>query len=92
VVRSGGGFDIYVVDVDGRDPRLIVTGGSNQSPRWSPDGRHLVFSSNREGGRGIFVTDAEGLNIRKLPVPGPEAKTPSWSPRPGPAATALGAR
>lgn len=92
VVRSGGGFDIYVIDVGGQNPRVLVSGGSNQSPRWSPDGRHLVFSSNREGGRGIFVVDADGLNIRKLPVPGPEAKTPSWSPRPKVAATALGLR
>lgn len=92
VVRTGGGFDIYVCDVAGLDPRLVVSGGSNEDPGWSPDGRHLVFSSNREGGRGIFVTDADGLHIRKLPVPGPEAKTPAWSPRPEPAATALGLR
>ncbi len=92
VVRAGGGFDIYVSDVEGRDPRLLVTGGANENPHWSPDGRQIVFSSNREGGRGIFVTDAEGLRIRRLSVPGPEAKTPAWSPRPAPAATAAGLR
>ena len=92
VVRAGAGFDIYVSDVEGRDPRLIVTGGANENPRWSPDGRQLVFSSNREGGRGIFITDADGLRIRRLSVPGPEAKTPAWSPRPAPAATAAGPR
>ena len=92
VVRSGGGFDVYVVDVDGLDPRLIVSGGSNQNPRWSPDGRHLVFSSNRHGSRGLYVTDADGLRVRRLPAPGPEAKSPAWSPRPGSSATTLGSR
>jgi TolB protein len=92
VVRSGAGFDIYVADADGRNPRLIVTGGANENPRWSPDGRHLVFSSTRDGGRGLFITDAEGLSIQKLKVPGPEAKSPAWSPRPRSAATAVGMR
>jgi TolB protein len=90
VVRSGGGFDIYVVDAQGADPRQVVSGGSNLSPRWSPDGRHLVFSSSRGGGRGLYVTDADGVRIRKLDVPGPEAKTPAWSPRPNRPAAALG--
>jgi TolB protein len=92
VVRTGGGFDIYVVDVDGLDPRLVVTGRSNQNPRWSPDGRHLVFSSNRNGNWGLYVTDADGLHVRRLPAPGPEAKSPAWSPRPGSSATTLGSR
>ena len=92
VVRSSGGFDIYVTDVDGRDPRLVVNGGSNQNPRWSPDGRHLVFSSNRAGSWGLYVTDADGLQIRRLPAPGPEVKSPAWSPRPASSATTLGSR
>ena len=92
VVRTGGGFDIYVVDVEGLDPRLVVGGGSNQNPRWSPDGRHLVFSSNRSGNWGLYVTDADGLHVRRLPAPGPEAKSPAWSPRPGSSATTLGSR
>lgn len=92
VVRTGGGFDIYVVDVQGQDPRLVVGGGSNENPRWSPDGRHLVFSSNRGGNWGLYIASADGLSVRRLPTPGSEAKSPAWSPRLGPPATALGAR
>ena len=92
VVRTGGGFDIYVVDVQGQDPRLVVSGGSNENPRWSPDGRHLVFSSNRGGPWGLYIASADGVSVRRLPTPGSEAKSPAWSPRLGPPATALGAR
>lgn len=92
VCRSGGGFDIYVVDVNGQDPRQVVTGGSNLSPKWAPDGRHLVFSSDRGGRKSLYVVDADGTRTRPLNVPGPEAKTPAWSPRPTPAATAVGSR
>jgi TolB protein len=32
-----GRFDIYVVGVDGQDPRRITSdGGSNTSPAWGP--------------------------------------------------------
>jgi len=92
VSRSGGGFDIYVVDLNGQDPRQVVTGGSNMSPRWAPDGRHLVYSSDRDGKRGLYVVDADGTRTRPLNVPDAEAKTPAWSPRPTPAATAVGTR
>jgi TolB protein len=92
VCRSGGGFDIYVVDINGQDPRQVVTGGSNLSPRWAPDGRHLVFSSDRGGRKSLYVVDADGTRTRPLNVPGAEAKTPAWSPRPTPAATAVGSR
>jgi len=39
VSRSGNGFDIYVCRPDGSETRLVVSGGSNENPRWSPDGR-----------------------------------------------------
>src|SRR5690349_23189834 len=45
--RSNG-FDIYSCRTDGTDLRLEVTGGSNENPHWSPDGRHLVFASRSE--------------------------------------------
>ena len=92
VVRTGGGFDIYVVDVQGQDPRLVVGGGSNENPKWSPDGRHLVFASNRQGPSGLYIASADGVSVRRLPTPGSEARSPAWSPRLGPPATALGAR
>ena len=29
------GFDLWLVNPDGSQPRLLVTGGSNENPRWS---------------------------------------------------------
>lgn len=38
-----GDTDIYQVSPDGGQPHLLWTGGN--SPHWSPDGRHLAFTT-----------------------------------------------
>jgi Tol biopolymer transport system component len=35
-------------------------------PRWSPDGRHLLFTSNPEGHNDLFLIDSQGGNPRRL--------------------------
>ena len=43
--------DIYLVPVSGGTPIVVVdTPFADVRPRWSPDGRYLVYSSNRSGG------------------------------------------
>ncbi len=47
---------IQSVSANGGEPRLIIPAeSSNQSPVWTPDGRHLLFVSDREGVRDIYV-------------------------------------
>jgi Tol biopolymer transport system component len=52
-------------------------------PRFSPDGRRLVFGSARAGGDipDIWVAQADGSNPQQLTHgPGPAQGSPSWSP------------
>ena len=35
-------------------------------PRWSPDGRKILFDSERDGNREIYVMDADGSNQTRL--------------------------
>jgi Tol biopolymer transport system component len=49
------------MDADGGNPRQITTGPSNDGrPCISPDGKTLVFCSNRSGGTNLWRTDLEG--------------------------------
>jgi len=81
VSRTAGGFDLWLVNPDGSQPRLLVTGGSNENPRWSADGRQIVFSSDRDGVRSLYVSDLSDRPPRRLDTGGLPASSPAWSPR-----------
>src|SRR5688572_13502857 len=52
----------------------------NINPSWSPDGRRLVFQSDRHGSTELYVIDADGNNERRLTFNGGDDTHPSWSP------------
>ena len=60
---------------------LIISTALEASPRYSPDGKRIVFVSNRSGSDEIWVCGSEGENpIRLTSFRGPLAGSPSWSP------------
>lgn len=77
--RTGPGYDIKILNIGSGETRQITFGeGSNESPAWSPNGRHLAFSSTRAGRSQIFTTDRDGKNVRQLTRDGNNT-TPNWS-------------
>lgn len=77
--KTGPGFDIKVVNIGTGEPRQITFGeGSNESPAWSPNGRHLAFMSTRAGRSQIFTVDKDGRNLRQITRDG-NNWTPNWS-------------
>ena len=74
-----GRFDIVVLDVASDHLTRLTWGeGNNENPRWSPDGRHIVFSSNRAGTYDIYSMRADGSDVRRL-TRGGNCFTPDWS-------------
>src|SRR5213593_2673710 len=48
--------NLWMVDFDGNDLRPLTTGNANDfSPRWSPDGKRLLYASGAEGSVQIYV-------------------------------------
>jgi TolB protein len=39
---------------------------SDGAPAWSPDGRKILFVSNRGGNAEVYVMNADGSGLRKL--------------------------
>ena len=55
--------EIYVMDADGgNQQRLTENRREDWYPSWSPDGRRIAFSSERDGSAEIYVMDADGRN------------------------------
>jgi TolB protein len=77
--RTGPGFDIKIVDIATQQVRVITDGiGSNESPAWAPNGRHLAFASTRAGRTHIFTVARDGQDLRQLTRQGNNLQ-PSWS-------------
>jgi TolB protein len=73
--------DIFRVNVTtGQIDRLTANPWSSEDPSFSPDGRQIVFSSNRGGPFQLYVMTARGGHVRRLTTgPGPYG-SPAWSP------------
>ena len=49
---------IWIIDANGGEPVAITSvEHMNLSPQWLPDGRHILFVSNRDGPRGIYLVE-----------------------------------
>ncbi|MBM3457810.1 MAG: hypothetical protein FJX77_04680 [Armatimonadetes bacterium] len=60
-------FDIFTARVDGTDVRRLTdTPGYDAEATVSPDGRKIVFTSERDGDLDIYVMDRDGKNVRRL--------------------------
>jgi len=68
--RAGdGNLDIWVQYLNGNDPRQLTTDpAGDYEPVFSPDGSHLVFRSDRDGG-GLYTVSTLGGGERLL-IPG----------------------
>ncbi len=69
VSSRSGDVAIWVANVDGSQAfRLTQEAGRRPgSPRWSPDGRSIVYDSQLENGQSrIFIIDAAGGQPRRL--------------------------
>ena len=58
--------------------RLTDNSNINEWPRFSPDGKHLAFASNRTGNFDIYTMDLDGAHVRRL-THGGNSSSPSWS-------------
>ena len=88
--RDGYLGAIWLVSADGATPPVQITAGTAQdsSPRWSPDGSELAFTSDRgevpkgrkRPPRNVFVLDLAGGEARQLTRFGDDCSELVWAP------------
>lgn len=74
-------FKLCLITPDGQKRVQLTTGhGVDDSPSWSPDGRHLVFSSSKDGKSHIYMINSDGTELERLTSGGVHHSSPAWSP------------
>ncbi len=73
---------LWLASVDGKKPAkvLALVRGAAQQPKWSPDGKHVSFVSQREAHSLIAIYDFDGESIRYLAPSVDKDSMPRWSP------------
>jgi TolB protein len=77
--RTGPGLDIRVLELSSGQVRQLTFGeGTNESPTFSANGRHIAFMSTRSGKSQIFTVARDGKDIRQITRNG-NNYGPDWS-------------
>ena len=79
--NRSGHWDIWVVDIDGRNPIQVTASPMPElHPSWSPDGKKLVYCrvNAKEGFSELWVAELEKPGVKRLIG---EGLFPAWSPK-----------
>ncbi len=67
VARSGVGWDVWLANADGTELRQLTFNSEiNDYPAVSPDGRYIVFHSDRTGADHLWRMNSDGSNQMQL--------------------------
>jgi dipeptidyl aminopeptidase/acylaminoacyl peptidase len=77
-------WSVQTMNADGTDTRFVAAVGNfpcpctvpEFDPSWSPDGKEIVFASDRDGTRDLYVVHRDASTLRRL---GPASPTYEYS-------------
>jgi dipeptidyl aminopeptidase/acylaminoacyl peptidase len=72
---------LWLASVDGKQQakELAAVRGAAVEPRWSPDGKHIAFVSQRDGHSFVAIYDFDGDSVRYLAPSVDKDSMPRWS-------------
>ena len=76
--RTKTGYDIKVIEPATGATRQLTFGPQNESPAFSPNGRHIAFTSTRAGGQQIWIMNRLGGGLRRVTHAGNNSMV-AWS-------------
>ena len=85
---SRGRFDIFIMNAKGpSNIRRLTTArarngrwSNNESPSFSPDGRQIIFTSDRTGASQLYTVHIDGSHLKRITFDRYNYKSPQWSP------------
>jgi eukaryotic-like serine/threonine-protein kinase len=81
VNASNTGAELWIMNADGSGKRrILANGSSNVGPEVSPDGKALVFMSDREGHMDVWRTSLDGNDAQRITKTDVEVASVSITP------------
>jgi dipeptidyl aminopeptidase/acylaminoacyl peptidase len=75
--------NLWLVSTDpsgaGKPKQVTATSKGDSHPRWSPDGKYILFESNRSGTNQLWIIAVDGGEARQLTTISTGAGTGIWS-------------
>lgn len=82
--RDGYSSSIWILRLKDSEPVQFLSGGQDHHPRWSPDGKSLLFLSRRgmkeERGNSLFIAPVGGGEPRLVLKMREGIEQPGWNP------------
>ncbi len=75
-----GKNQIFIVKPDGSGLTQLTDSGNNEDPSFSPDGRYIAFTSDRDRTKTIYIMRANGESQQRITPKDLRAFGPRWSP------------
>ncbi len=73
--------NLWIINFDGSEHRPLTSGNNNySSPRWSPDGERLLYSSNADGPSQLYMRWMDTGHAAKITNFTKSAGSVTWSP------------
>ena len=76
-------FDLFTMDENGKNhERLTLNSGNNEGPTWSPNGKLIMFHSDRDNpgkAKQLYLMKRDGTSQKKIPLNLYHAESPRWS-------------
>ncbi len=73
--------NLWAMQPGGQLAPVLTTSAIDYAPQYSPDGRRIVFSSNRQGDFALWVAKADGTGAARIThLANPWSGSPRWSP------------
>jgi Tol biopolymer transport system component len=73
-------LDLWVMDADGSNKKLLVkNGATNLAPSWHPDGRRIIFSSNKDDWRPDIEQYGHNFELYLIGLDGAGPERLTWN-------------
>ncbi|HSR67113.1 MAG TPA: amidohydrolase family protein [Acidobacteriota bacterium] len=74
--------DIYLLPMEGGEAQPLTSGMAwDMQPRFSPDGKHIAYTSDAGGGDNIWIMDTDGSNPKQVSKESFRLlNSPAWTP------------